>query len=840
LIALLVSAAAAGLAQNAAPQVPASRAVPNLINYSGVLNGPNGQPLTAFTGVTFLLYAGPQGGSPLWMETHNVVPGVDGQYTVTLGSTRNEGLPADLFASGEARWLAVQVEGQPEQPRILLVAVPYALKAADAQTIGGFPPSAFLRAPPATGNGPAPMTAANPTANTRPAATSNVTTSGGSVNALPLWTTGTSIQSSVISQSGSGSTAKIGIHTTTPTAALDVKGDTTIGGLLSLPAISNATPTAGGTSQPLDFVASSFNTSTHAAVKQTFQWRAEPTGNNTASPSGAMHLLFGSGTSSPAGTGLRISSAGVLTFAAGQSFPGAGTITGITTAAGSGLAGGGIGGTLTLGLTTTCATNQVLHWNGTKWVCSSAGSGTVTSVNSGAGLTGGPISGIGTLSIAAAGVSNTMLAHSSLTVSAGAGLTGGGAVSLGAATTLRLDTTKVPLLSANNTFVGNQTVTGGLKVSGAVTGLLANFGGNTSVGLQSLTFNAGGVGVFGYALGSDTGGTGVFGESDQGSGTGVLGNGAIGVKGVATVCCTGPGGSFTGANGSTTNSTPGVTVTGGSGGQGGPYGGGDGLQAQGGNGGGCDSNFNCGAGGAGVRAIGGSGKEGIGGAGLGVGGFFIGGSGTDCSGSGCGGDGIDAFPGVGPGNNPDGLGGNFIGDVIVLGTLSADAKNFKIDHPLDPASKYLVHASIESSEMMNVYSGNVTTDAQGESIVQLPGWFEALNRDFRYQLTVIGQFAEAIIARKIENHQFTIRTNAPNVEVSWQVTGVRQDAFAKAHPLVVEEEKPDRLQGFYIHPELHGAPTEKQIEWARHPQLMKWLKEEREKQVARTATAKAR
>jgi len=159
-------------------------------------------------------------------------------------------------------------------------------------------------------------------------------------------------------------------------------------------------------------------------------------------------------------------------------------------------------------------------------------------------------------------------------------------------------------------------------------------------------------------------------------------------------------------------------------------------------------------------------------------------------------------------------------------------KDFKMDHPLDPANKYLFHASVESSEMMNIYTGNITTDSQGEATVQLPEWFEVLNTDFRYQLTVIGQFAQAIVARKIENNQFGIRTSAPNVEVSWQVTGVRQDAYAKAHPLVVEQEKEERLRGFYIHPELYGAPAEKQIEWARHPQMMKKIKEMKAKQLA--------
>jgi hypothetical protein len=153
------------------------------------------------------------------------------------------------------------------------------------------------------------------------------------------------------------------------------------------------------------------------------------------------------------------------------------------------------------------------------------------------------------------------------------------------------------------------------------------------------------------------------------------------------------------------------------------------------------------------------------------------------------------FPGTNRGWSMDGA-----GNLTIPGTLTAANKNFKIDHPLDPANKYLVHTSIESSEMMNIYSGNVTTDSQGEATVQLPEWFEALNTDFRYQLTVVGQFAQAIVARKIANHQFAIKTNARDVEVSWQVAGVRQDAYAKAHPLVVEEEKAVAAKELSAHP----------------------------------------
>ena len=123
--------------------------VPPVIEFSNVATGLNGKPLTGMVAVTFYLYEDQRGGSPLWLETQNVQPDKAGHYSVLLGSTTSHGLPTSIFASGEARWLAVQLQGQEEQPRVLLVSTPYALKAADAETIGGLPPSAFVLASPA-------------------------------------------------------------------------------------------------------------------------------------------------------------------------------------------------------------------------------------------------------------------------------------------------------------------------------------------------------------------------------------------------------------------------------------------------------------------------------------------------------------------------------------------------------------------------------------------------------------------------------------------------------------------------------------------------------------------
>jgi len=130
-----------------------SSSVPRLVRFSGTAKDLDGKPLTGIVGITFLLYADQQGGSPLWLETQNVQPDSSGRYSVQLGATKPDGLPSDLFTSVEARWLGVQISGQAEQPRVLLLSVPYALKAGDAETVGGLPPSAFVLANSAQGNG---------------------------------------------------------------------------------------------------------------------------------------------------------------------------------------------------------------------------------------------------------------------------------------------------------------------------------------------------------------------------------------------------------------------------------------------------------------------------------------------------------------------------------------------------------------------------------------------------------------------------------------------------------------------------------------------------------------
>jgi hypothetical protein len=171
--------------------------------------------------------------------------------------------------------------------------------------------------------------------------------------------------------------------------------------------------------------------------------------------------------------------------------------------------------------------------------------------------------------------------------------------------------------------------------------------------------------------------------------------------------------------------------------------------------------------------------------------------------------------------SPSGFAGYFQGPVHVAGTLTKSAGSFKIDHPLDPAHKYLSHSFVESPEMLNIYNGTVILDTKGEAVVELPDWFEALNRDFRYQLTPIGGPGPNLyIATKIKDHRFTIAGGQPGLEVSWQVTGVRHDPYAEAHPIPVEEDKPAEAQGTYLNPELYGQPETLGLNDEQGPELV--------------------
>jgi len=487
--------------------------VPPLVNFSGTLTEPNGRPLTGTVAVTFSLYSEQTGGAALWMETQSVQPDLQGHYTVMLGSTSSNGLPADIFVAGQAHWLGVQVQGQEEQPRVLLVSAPYALKAGDAQTVGGLPASAFaLAAPGSHSNTEAVVSAtgspATANASVPPPASSDVTTTGGTANTIPLFTTSTNIQNSILSQTG----------TTT----------VNIAGKLNLPATGVASSTAGSNSRAQVFVASAYNSSTSAAVNQTFQWQAQPVGNDTATPSGSLNLLYGSGTSTPAQTGLHIASSGQITFAAGQKFPGTGTgtITGVT--AGADLTGGGTSGKVTLNLDTTkvpllAANNtftseQIINAGGITPGLSVTSGGGIYSVGNGVGVTGSTTVG-GLLAAGVKGMDNSTSGNAAGVYgfsSAGYGVYGGSESGYGVVGGGGI--TGVWGSSSGGSGVSG-TTTSGQGVSGTVSG--------TGVAMYGLMQGTAGEGVWGETNGTSffngVGSDGVHGVAHSNAGSGVAG-----------------------------------------------------------------------------------------------------------------------------------------------------------------------------------------------------------------------------------------------------------------------------------------------------------------------------
>jgi trimeric autotransporter adhesin len=753
--------------------------VPHVVSFSGVLRDSLSHPVTKMAGVTFSIYKDQEGGPPLWLETQNVRPDAGGHYTVQLGATSAHGFPADIFTSGNGRWLAVQIGTEPEQPRVLLVAVPYAVKAADADTIGGLPPSAFVLAAPTASGGPVPATTrsdSGSTAFTLPPA-STVTTNGGTLNTIPLFTSATNIGNSILTQ--------------TSTTAINVRGN------LIFPATGTATASKGFPSQPENFIASVFNSASSSAVNQQFRWLSEPAGNNTANASGTINLLYGSGSTAPSETGLKINNKGIITFAPGQTFSGAsGTVTSVGLSAPSSdftVSGSPVTSAGTLGL---------------KWKIQPTSANVVNAIVK--------RDSTGSFSANSITASHQILLSSSVNpgISATTSANGGVAIVGEAAGT-----------GLTDGILGSSVGTG--TGSAGVIGLDNNAGGGSSytTGVTGRTLNPRGIGVLAYngfnglsnrflsAAGFQR--VGIWGDAQNDPNNETLeGIGVVGTSdtGIAILAENNVGSNFAA-----------MVAQGGDALSGGAFSGADGISTAGGSNSCCDTFSGAGTGGSGIFAVGGPGTPGGSSGGPGVGGSFTGGD-SQVSCTGCGGDGIFSLPGLG-----GDFAGTFLGDIQVAGRIFAGTKDFKIDHPIDPANKYLLHSSVESSEMVNIYSGNVVTDGDGVATVRLPQWFEALNTDFRYQLTVIGVFAQAIVAHKIEYNQFTIRTNLPNVEVSWQVTGVRHDAFARANPLVVEQEKESNMRGFYIHPEYYGASEEKQIEWARHPHLMKRIKDARKK-----------
>lgn len=171
-----------------------------------------------------------------------------------------------------------------------------------------------------------------------------------------------------------------------------------------------------------------------------------------------------------------------------------------------------------------------------------------------------------------------------------------------------------------------------------------------------------------------------------------------------------------------------------------------------------------------------------------------------------------------------GYAGYFSGSINVTGNVDKSSSSVKIDNPLDPENKYLEHSTVSSPDMMNVYNGNIVLDNNGEVIVELPAWFETLNKEFRYQLTCIGGYAPVYIAEEISNNLFKISGGTSGMKISWQVTGIRQDPYANKNRIKVEVEKTAKEKGHYLHYKEYNQPIEKSIEVVKNPNLLEELK----------------
>ncbi len=794
-------------AQQPSPAAAEGTNIPRLVQFSGVLKNIGGRQAA---GLTFALYKDQQGGAPVWMETQNVTLDENGRYTVQLGATTSVGLPVDVFTSGEARWLGIQPDGQPEQPRVLLVSVPCAMKAADAETVGGLPPSAFMLATTA-----APRTDAKSDLAIETGSAGLASVGGtGTLDFIPLWTpNGSTLGNSILFQSAA---SDIGVGIQTPGAKLDVNGSAKVRGSLLLPATSAATASAGADSEPLNLDASAFNSGTTAAVDQTFRWQAEPTGNNTASPSATLNLLFGSGTNAPAETGFRISNKGLLSFAAFQTFPG-GTITGSETINGNLQAQSG-------SFTSSNSGDILIVQNqntsgGIGIVGTAAGTGGVGMEGNALGTGGAGVqgsasaaNGIGVRGKGATGVTGTGAFPSSIGVQ---GIGGSSSTSFGVIGT----SGGVGVSGTGNTTAGSNGI--GVTGLGAAFGVSGS-GGNNGTGVQGkgsigVSGTGIGLGIIGSATGSFSQGAvgeaqhqgvvglavapsgnhqGVFAQAVSPTGTGTLsvavaesktgqsliGCCAVGVWGDTNQATSGAAGLVGTAddaqalflqNNSTTHLTANINNV-------------ENTQH-------------------GVKMVN-------------IQGAF-GSCSADSDGDlDCTGD-VEA-PVVSTNtigkiiaNEPI----TIFGPVDIIGNLSKSSGSFKIDHPLDPANKYLYHSFVESPDMMNIYNGLVTLDAHGAATVQLPDYFEALNGEFRYQLTSVGSSQPGLyVAEEVSGNSFEIAGGNPGGRVSWQVTGIRHDAYANAHRIPTEVEKPAGERGKYLNPELFGASPEQAI-FRQHP-----------------------
>ena len=753
---LYVQAAAAQQASAASAQ----ETVPRLVQFNGTLKDMAARPVSGVASVTFAIYAEQDGGAALWSETQNVLADTNGHFNVLLGAATSGGFPAELFGTGQSRWLGVTIARLPESPRVLLASVPYALKAGDADTLGGLPASSYVTTQQLAARTSTPVVAgggstiiATPGVATAQSATNAASTEGtqsviqanptgsGTTDYIPLWTSGSNLGNSILFQTG----GKIGVGTTTPASTFDINGGEILrGGFYEYPQ-GTATASAGQPSHSFQWLASVFNSSTKVPDYEAFGFRALPVNNNTSTPAAKLDLFSGSG--GPDGTlndtGLSINGAGIITFVPSQTFNGSGIV---MPATGSIVLGGDtvlasygdvsntfVGGESGIDRATTGERNTALGYYSLDYNTSGASNVALGAFAMFKNTTGG-----GNIAIGDSAMWVSQTASNNLAIGGGTlpSLTTGSyniAIGTGSGQTPATDSsmTLVGAFADAADGISNSTAIG---TSASVTVSNAIVLGTTSAG--GATAPAVGIGTTAPSHTLDVVDRGTAGAAIYASST-VVGDAAISGVNSAT-------------SGKGTN-------------------------------GGLFQSFS--PNGSGVAAI-----DDVGG----YAGYF------------------EALDG--------GYAGYFAGNVTVtgsenvLGTLTKGGGSFKIDDPIDPANKYLSHSFVESPDMKNIYDGIVTLDAHGSAVITMPDWFSALNRDFRYQLTAIGAPGPKLyIAEEMRDNRFRIAGGRKGMRVSWEVTGIRQDAWANAHRIPNEEEKPANEQGKYLHPELFGAGPDRAI-----------------------------
>jgi len=742
-------------------------AVPAVLRIGGSLKDAGGSPRSGTVEVTFGVYDQPTGGVSLWQETRTLQLDERGGYSVLLGANATGGIPVEVFRSGQQRWLSVQVTGEAELPRRLFASVPYALQARDSETLGGLPPSAFLRS-----DSSGAQFAATPSVSTSPgvspAQASAVPLSGfvpqaGTTDVIPKYLNSGGLGNSQITDSN----GVVGLQNLEHFVFADRFDGADLGAQINA-AIRSLGRNGGMVVIPAGVYN---NVATTVSI-------------NTANIS-----IVGSGSNA---TQINYTGAGdfirmQLPFPKPPNpGPQAGKIAGFTingTPAGrSGVHIGDVQGAELDDLVVTgfIGPNGIGIWfDNVVWFTERIQVTRVWANHNKKGLRF--TNSGGTASQISFGYEQIL----DLRVNVGPNQTG---------------------ISVEGGNLYHSVINAVINVDRTQTG--------TAVAISGLGYN-GGIGTQVndnlydlLAECTECGGTSVF--LSVAPGTSMTGSGIVDAYSMknsidpsATVFLYGP---F--LAGSPTQASSGLPVY---------------MRGQ-------PLGTNSDAPGAWLNPNLGANNNWLMGFGNNV--YWNGtawqlrGDGVNNGGSAVlssYGDthlGLYVIPSKGGSNQTvssgdlskyqvasiDSTGMSIKGNLTVSGSVSKGGGSFKIDHPLDPENSYLSHSFVESPDMMNIYNGNITTDKDGFATVMLPTYFQALNQDFRYQLTVIGCFAQAIVAKEIGNNQFTIQTDQPLTRVSWQVTGVRHDAYAQAHRVPVEEQKPASERGHYLHPEAFGTP----------------------------------